>query len=162
MSGASGAAGGGGAAGATTGGSSMLTGTLGALGPAQPIMAGFAITNGPETLVYLSSAPLTCAQMMMGGVKWLSTLPAKSQVVEIVVPGTASAKTYMVGSFMAEVHYAEGSKSSSTEATASSGSVVFSKASKGGVHEGTVSATFPMGMLMGTFHTEWCQGGTEF
>ena len=140
----------------------MLTGMLGALGPVQPVMAGFAITNGPETIVYLSSAPLTCAQMMMGGVKWLSTLPAKSQVIEMVVPGTASAKTYMVGNFAAEVHYAEGSKSSSTEATASSGSIVYTKAAKGGVHEGMVNATFPMGSLMGTFHAEWCQGGTEF
>lgn len=139
-----------------------LTGTLGALGPVQPILAGFAITNGPETLVYLSSAPLTCAQMMMGGIKWLSKLPAKSQVIEIVIPGTASAKSYKVGNLAGEVHYAEGSKSSSTENTASSGTVVFSEASKGGVHEGSVMATFPNGMLMGMFHAEWCQGGTEF
>jgi hypothetical protein len=155
--GAGGAAGGGAAA-----AGNALTGTLGALGPAKPFVAAFAITNGPETLIYLSSAPLTCAQMMMGGVKWLSTLPAGSQVIEIVIPGMASAKSYMVGSFAAEVHYAEGSKSSSTEATASTGTVTFTKAAPNMVHEGMVTATFPMGMLMGTFHAEWCTGGTEF
>lgn len=157
--GATGAAGGGAANG------SMITGTLGALGPAQPVMAGWATTNGLETLVYLSTAPLTCAMMMTQGVKWLSKLPAGSQVIEIVVGNPSSTKTYMIGQAAAlgggEVNYAEGSKSSSTEVTGKTGKITFTKAGAMAVQEGTIEVTAPQ-MFSGTFHAEWCQGGTEY
>jgi hypothetical protein len=135
---------------------------LGKLGEAQPILAAFTITNGPETLTYLSSAPLTCADMMMMGAKWLSKLPAGTQVIEIVVPGTASAKTYQIGGLQGEVHYAEGGKSSSSEASASSGSIVFTQAAKGSAHDGTFTAQFSGSPVTGSFHAEWCQGGSEY
>jgi hypothetical protein len=163
----SGASGGGGSVAAGAGGSMSaggndLSGTLGALGAVKPVMAGWATTNGLETLIYLSSSPLTCAQMMTKGVKWLASLPAGTQVVEIVVRGTAMVGTTPVGPLQGEVNYAEGSKSSSNEVVASSGSIMFTKADAKKVFEGTLMATYPKGSLMGKFHADWCEGGTEY
>jgi hypothetical protein len=147
------------------GGASNITGTLGTLGPVQPLIAGWATTNGLETLVYLSSAPLTCAQMMTRGVKWLSTLPAHTQVIEIVVGNPSAVKSYAIGSSAAfgggEVNYAEGSKSSSTEVTGKAGTIMFTTATAKGVQEGTINVSAPF-MASGTFHAEWCEGGTEY
>jgi hypothetical protein len=144
---------------------SEITGTLGKLGAVKPIMAGWATTNGLETLVYLSSAPLTCAQMMTKGTRWLSTLPAGSQVIEIVVGQPSGVKTYTIGMSAAfgggEVNYAEGSKSSSTEVTGSAGTITFSMANAKGVQEGTIDVTAPYA-ASGRFHAEWCEGGTEY
>ena len=152
-----------GAGGSTAaGGGNNLTGTLGALGAVKPVVNGWATTNGLETLIYLSSSPLTCAMMMTKGVKWLASLPAGTQVIEIVVRGTAMVGTTPVGSLQGEVNYAEGSKSSSTEVNAKSGSIMFTKAEAKKVFEGTLMATYPSGNLMGTFHADWCEGGTEF
>jgi hypothetical protein len=135
---------------------------LGALGPVQPVMNGWATTNGPETLIYLATAKLTCPDMMTMGVHWLSKLPAKSQVIEIVVPGAASAKMYTVGApDRAEVNYAEGSKSSSTEVVGRAGSVTFTKVNAKMLYEGTIAVTSPF-TASGTFHAEWCQGGAEY
>jgi hypothetical protein len=100
--------------------------------------------------------------MMMMGVKWLSMLPAGSQVIEIVVRGVATPKMYTVGFLQGEINYAEGSKSSSSEVVGTAGSITFTKASAMGAHEGMIMGTFPMGMVSGTFHAEWCQGGTEY
>ena len=144
---------------------SNLTGTLGALGAVKPIMNGWATTNGLETLIYLSSAPLTCEMMAQMGVKWLRMLPAGTQVIEIVVMANPSAQTYSIGGpaafGAAEVNYAEGSKSSATEVTGSAGSVTLTKTAAMGVMEGTLSVTAPY-MLSGSFHADWCQGGTEY
>jgi hypothetical protein len=162
-SGAGGAGAGGASAGAggSSGGTNMITGMLGALGAAKPIVNAWATTNGPETLIYLSSATLTCPDMMTMGVKWLSKLPAGTQVIELVVPGTASTKTYNIGPLMGEVNYAEGSKSSATEVTGKAGSLTFTKVMAKGVHEGTFMVTSPF-TAMATFHAEWCQGGAEY
>ena len=147
-----------------TGGSS-ITGKLGALGDVKPIMNGYATTNGLETLIYLSSAPLTCAQMMTQGQKWLAKLPAASQVIEIVVGQPASVKMYPIGSPASlgggEVNYAEGSKSSSTEVTGRTGTVNITMAMAKGVHEGKIDVSAPF-TASGTFHAEWCEGGTEY
>jgi hypothetical protein len=165
--GASGSAGkSGGAAGTmASGNAGNITGTLGALGTVQPIMSGWATTNGLETLIYLSTAPLTCAMMMTRGTKWLSSLPAKSQVIEIVVGTPSAVKSYTIGTSAAlgggEVNYAEGSKSSSTEVTGSAGTIMLTKADAMGVQEGSIEVTAPY-MAKGTFHAEWCQGGTEY
>jgi hypothetical protein len=148
-------------AGGSSGGTNTITGTLGALGAAKPIMNAWATTNGPETLIYLSSAPLSCPDMMTMGVKWLSKLPAGTQVIELVVPGTASTKMYSIGPLMGEVNYAEGSKSSATEVTGKAGSLTFTKVMAKGVHEGSFMVTSPF-TAMATFHAEWCQGGTEY
>jgi hypothetical protein len=159
--GAGGSSAGTGGAGGSGGGTNTISGTLGALGAAKPIMNAWATTNGPETLIYFSSAPLSCADMMTMGVKWLSKLPAGTQVIEVVVPGAASVKTYMIGTLMGEVNYAEGSKSSATEVTGKAGSITFTKAMAKGVHEGSFMVTSPF-MVTATFHAEWCQGGAEY
>jgi hypothetical protein len=161
--GAGGAGGMGGSAGSSAG---SLTGTVGALGPAKPVVNGWATTNGLETLIYLSSSPLTCAMMMTQGTKWLSTLPAGTQVFEIVVGASPAAQTYMLGGAPAafgggEVNYAEGSMSSSTEVTGTAGSVTLTKTTPMGAQDGMISVTAPF-MVSGTFHAEWCQGGTEY
>jgi len=144
------------------GNSSNLTGTLGALGAVKPVVNGWATTNGLETLIYLSSSPLTCAQMMTMGTPWLRALPAGTQVIEIVVRGSAMVGTTNVGFLAGEVNYAEGSKSSSNEVNASGGSIMFTKVEDKKVYEGMVMATYPMGMLSGTFHADWCEGGAEY
>jgi hypothetical protein len=142
-----------------------ITGTLGALGAVKPIMNGWATTNGLETLIYLSTAPLTCEMMMTKGAKWLGKLPAGAQVLEIVVGTPPSAKTFMIGTSAAlgggEVNYAEGSKSSSTEVTGRSGSITLTKSMAMGVQEGMIDVSAPY-MAKGTFHAEWCEGGTEY
>jgi len=157
-------AGSGGSSGAAGGNGSSITGMLGALGAVQPIMAGFAITTATaETAIYLSSAPLTCPQISTPGGRWLGSLPAGTQVIEIVVAGAATAKSYTVGGLGgAELNYAAGGMSSSTEKHSSAGSITFTKASTGGVHEGSLMGTNVSGMIMGSFHAEWCQGGQEY
>jgi hypothetical protein len=154
--GASGAAGG--------GGGSDITGTLGTLGAVQPIMAGFALTTSTgETAVYLSSAPLTCAAISTPGGRWLGSLPAGTQVIEIVVAGGASAMMYSVGGLGGiELNFAAGGMSSATEKHSTAGTVTFTKASVGGAHEGSIMATNSGGMIMGTFHADWCAGGQEY
>src|SRR5712671_1782767 len=95
---------------------------LGLLGPVQPVMAGWATSNGLENLIYLSTAPLTCKMMQTMGTKWLATLPAKTQVIEIVT-NTSYLKegSLNIGFPTGEVNYAEGSKSSSTEVQGTGG-----------------------------------------
>jgi hypothetical protein len=159
--GKAGAASSAGAGGSSAGGSSV-TGTLGALGPVQPILNAWATTNGPETLIYLTTATLTCADMMTMGVKWLSKLPAGSQVIEIIVPGSPTTKSYTIGfPDRGEVNYAQGSTSSRTEVTGSAGTIMFTNVVSKMVYEGTINVTAPFS-AMGMFHAEWCQGGAEF
>ena len=136
-----------------------LTGTLGTLGAVQPMVSSFVISNGGETLVYMSSAPITCAQLKTSG--WLPSTPKGSQVVEIVVKGAA--KTGPVAVPTAEVNYAAGGQSSLFEVRASSGSVTFITAEVNGVVEGSVNASYAGGgTLSGTFHAEFCADGQGF
>ncbi|HVW24932.1 MAG TPA: hypothetical protein VHC69_06150 [Polyangiaceae bacterium] len=151
-----------GAGGATSGGSASLTGTLGSLGAVKPIVNAWVISNSGETLIYLSSAPLSCMMMQTMGVGWLPMLPAGSQVVEMVVKGTPTAKTYPVGFVQGEVNYAPGGMSSSYETNASSGSITLTMASANGPVEGSVMATYPMGSVMGTFHAEFCPMASQY
>jgi hypothetical protein len=135
---------------------------LGALGAVKPIVSAWVVSNSGETLIYLSSAPLTCMMMQTMGVGWLPKLPAGSQVVEIVVKGAPSAKTYPVGFLQGEVNYAPGGMSSSYETSASSGSITFTMAMANGPVEGSVMATYAMGSVMGTFHAEFCSMGSQY
>ncbi|MEY4510922.1 MAG: hypothetical protein RLZZ450_3044 [Pseudomonadota bacterium] len=134
-----------------------LTGTLGTLGAVMPTVSSWAISNSGETLIYLTSAPLTCEQLKVS--RWLGAFTTGAQVVEIVVRGNAP-----VG--MArnpEVNFAAGGKSSAYETTAATASVTFTKSEPMGVIEGTVSATYrPSGDVMGTFHAEFCAGGQGY
>jgi hypothetical protein len=149
-------------AGGTSGGSASITGTIGALGAVKPIVNAWVISNSGETLIYMSTAPLTCMMMQTMGVGWLSKLPAGSQVVEIVVKGTPSAKTYPVGPLQGEVNYAPGGMSSAYEKNATGGSITFTSAMANGPVEGSVMATYAMGSIMGTFHAEFCSMGSQY
>jgi len=103
-----------------------LTGTLGTLGSAKPIVAAFTIHNGNQGRVYLSSAPLTCTQIMMAG--WLSSAAAGSHVTEIVVARWEGGIAFSIGAGgqypeMGEVNYAAGGRSSADEVMAKSGTM---------------------------------------
>jgi hypothetical protein len=67
-----------------------------------------------------------------------------------------------VGFLMGEVNYAAGMKSSTSETVASSGSIMITKAAATGPIEGSITATYPSGSVMGTFHAEYCAGGSEY
>jgi uncharacterized cupin superfamily protein len=152
QAGATGASGG--AAGQSSG--TSLSGTLGALGAIKPTVSSLVISNSGETLVYLSSGPLTCELLTVS--PWLSSAEAGSQVVEIVIKGAPK-----IGTMDSEVNYAEGGKSSSYEVNAKTGSVTFTKAEIKGVVEGTVMATYDDGStLSGSFHAEFCDGGQDY
>lgn len=139
--------------------STSITGTLGSLGAVQPTASSFVISNSGETLVYLSSGTLTCDQIKVS--RWLGSATANSQVIEIVISGAPStAKTYAVPP--SEVNFAQGGKSSATETSADSGSVVFSRADSGGDVEGTLSAAYGSAHITGVFHATFCASGQGY
>lgn len=139
---------------------SALTGTLGKLGPVQPIVSSYVISNSGETLIYLSTATITCQTLQTS--RWLGGTQAGSQVVEIVMRGNPSAGQ-TVNVPPGEVNYAAGGKSSSYEVVATSGSFTFSSAKAMGLVEGSVSATYADGSkIAGTFHAEFCANGQQF
>jgi hypothetical protein len=151
-----------------------LTGTLGTLGPAKPIAAALAVHIGKQGVIYLSSAPLTCAQIMTAG--WLQSATAGSQVVEIV-SSPLSAGVYPIGAAggalrMGAVNYAAGGTPSTAEVMAQSGTVLVSAIFLGpgdpytatGLLRGSVvDATFADGSkLAGTFFADFCVGGQHY
>lgn len=141
----------------TGAGTTALTGTLGALGAVKPTATSLWISNSGETLVYMSSAPITCDMLKTS--RWLGSAPAGAQVVEIVIKGAPKLQEYPVPP--GEVNYAQGGKSSSYEINADAGKIVFTKADAT-VVEGTVTATYAMGSVSGTFHAEFCAGGQGY
>jgi hypothetical protein len=128
----------------------------------KPTVNAFWVSNSGETLIYLSSAPLTCMMMQTMGLGWLNKVAAGAQVIEIVVKGAPAVKTYPVGFLQGEVNYAPGGMSSSYETTASSGSITFTMATPMGPVEGMVMATYASGNVMGTFHAEYCANGSQY
>jgi hypothetical protein len=146
-----------------TDGATTLSGTLGDLGKLLPTATSLVISNSGETLVYLSSATITCTTLSVS--RWLGSIEAGAQVVEIVVKSSTTTGTLAVGGKNgAEVNYAKGGRSSSYEQAASSGSVTFTKNEPQGVVEGSFSATYasPTGDVSGTFHAEFCDGGQGY
>lgn len=139
-----------------------LAGSLGALGDVREIVSSLFIVNSGETLVYLSSAELSCEVLMREGGRWLPSLPVGSQVLEIVVKGTPKLGVVQVDHV--EINYAPGGKSSSYEKGAHSGEVTFTVSRPGEIMEGVVHATYtsPQAEVMGTFHAEFCPGGQEY
>ncbi len=136
-----------------------LSGALGALGAVKPTVSSLWISTLGETLVYFSSAQLTCDQVKK--LRWLGTVPAGAQVVELVRAGAPMVGTTAVPP--ATVSYAEGGKASSSEISATGGSITFTKAEANGVIEGTFTASFDGGdTLEGTFHAAFCAGGQDF
>lgn len=136
--------------GSGAGGGTTLTGTLGSLGPAQTPVNCWVTSNFlGETLIYITTAPLTC-QAMAGS--WLGTLPTDSQVVELVVSGGAT-----VGMTSGEVNYVQGGTSSVFE-QAGNGTITFTTVNAMMEYDGTFSGNG----IMGTLQCMWCQGGTEY
>jgi hypothetical protein len=141
------------------GGATALTGTLGKLGDAKPTVSSLFISNSGETLIYLSSAALTCAQLTES--RWLGSVSSGAQVVEIVISGAPALGKVAVPP--AEVNYAGGGKSSSYEVLADSGSITFTKFEAKKVVEGTLSASYGgSDSIKGTFHAEFCVGGQGY
>lgn len=133
-----------------------LTGTLGDLGPVEPTVSSLYISNSGETLVYMSSAAITCSTLQNS--RWLGSTTSGSQVVEIVISGDPAVKTFAD----AEVNYAKGGRSSSYEKNADSASVTFTKVEANSVVEGTLSATYGANSISGTFHATFCANGQGY
>ena len=134
-----------------------LTGTLGTLGAVKPTVSSIWITNSGETLIYLSSATLTCAQVKVS--RWLGAYTSGAQVVELIVSGTPKLGDTLVPP--GEANYAAGGKSSAYEVVADSGKLTFTRVDAA-VLEGKVTATYPSGNLSGTFHAEFCPSGQGY
>jgi len=135
-----------------------LTGMLGDLGTVVDTVSSKVISNSGETLVYLTSAELTCDQLMVS--RWLGAFDKGAQVVEIVISGPPH-----VGQAYddAEVNYASGGKSSAYEVGAKTTHVVFTESQKDGPVAGTVSATYANGgHVQGVFRAEFCGGGQGY
>lgn len=160
-SGAPGSAGGGaGTSGSVTGGApgkTSLSGTLNTLGALQPTVSSLWISNSGETLIYLSSAEITCDELTVS--RWLGSTTAGSQVVEIVIKGDPKVGDYPVPP--GEVNYAQGGKSSAYEVNADAGKISFT-AADAQVVEGTVMATYGSNSLRGTFHADFCASGQNY
>jgi hypothetical protein len=147
---------GGGADGAS--GATNITGMLGSA-PVKPIVSAFLVTTSPgETIIYLIAGPVTCAQISISG--WLPSIAAGTQVIEIIFPSTTT--TGMVSIPSGEANYAFGGMSSLTETVATSGSINITKNTPNTAIEGTVTATYASGSIMGSFHANYCAGGMAF
>ncbi len=145
---------------ADAGADAPITGTLGTLGAVQPIVSSLVISNSGETLVYLSTAPLSCATLQSS--RWLGTQPAGSQVIEVVMRGAPTA-AQMVQVPPGEVNYAAGGRSSSYEVGASADTITFTEAAAGGPVAGTLRATYRNGsMIAGSFRAEFCDHGQQY
>lgn len=141
----------------------VLTGDLGELGPLQPIVSGQVIEYSGETITYLSTVDLPCASMAES--RWLGSLPAEAQIVEIVFKSDTTGSDLEVGGTGSlEVNYAKGGRSSAYEVGASSGTVTLTDHTAGGPIAGYVDATYksPDGFLAGPFEAEFCPGGQQY
>jgi len=144
-------------------GATSLSGTLGDLGAVEPTVSSFVISNSGETLVYLTSAPITCDTLTTS--RWLGSIDANAQVVEIVVKSSFTTGTATVGgSPSVEVNYAKGGRSSAYEQNAASGTVTFTTNTPKGPVAGTVDAKYanPTGNVSGQFSAEFCDGGQGY
>lgn len=141
--------------------STMLWGNLGELGELKPTASSFVIENSGEVLVYMSSTPLTCAQIQVS--RWLGGVEMGAQVVELVVPADKATGTVEVGEGGAEVNYALGGRSSAYEQSAMGGHVTFTKPLPGTV-EGTFVGEFAdsADSVKGRFQAEYCDGGQGY
>ena len=140
----------------TTG--TAITGTVGTLGPAQPTVSSFMISNSGETLIYLSSGALTCSQLTVS--RWLGGTMPGTQVIELVFHGAP-----MVGDIQVppgEVNYAPGGMSSANEVNADSGKITFTAADPMGMVAGSFSAKYGSDSIAGTFHATFCANGQGY
>ncbi|HNI36523.1 MAG TPA: hypothetical protein PLV93_14070, partial [Microthrixaceae bacterium] len=140
----------------------LLMGELGDLGEIEPTVASIMIENSGETLVYLSSVSLTCAQLMVS--RWLGDVAVGAQIIEIVVPSTRASGTVAVEEGGAEVNYAAGGKSSAYEVAATDGHVTFTQSEPGVKVVGTVEASYAGAdaEVRGRFYATFCPGGQGY
>ena len=136
----------------------VITGTLGELGAAGPVVSSLFITNSGETLVYLATQPLSCNGLTLS--RWLGQTPPETQVVEIVIRGDATVDTFDVPPN--EVNYAKGGRSSAFEVVADSGSVTFVTAKESELVEGELRVNYGADEVAGTFHATFCDGGQGY
>jgi hypothetical protein len=135
-----------------------LQGRLGDLGDAKPMVSSLMIANSGETLIYMSTEPLTCAGLTIS--RWLGQVPPDAQVVEVVIKGDPAEKTYAVPP--SEINYAKGGRSSAYEVTADSGEITFVTAKPNELVEGEIDAHYGDDELKGTFHATFCDGGQGY
>ncbi len=135
-----------------------LTGSLGELGEVQPMVSSLMIANSGETLVYLSTAPLSCNGLTIS--RWLGQTPPEAQVVELVLQGDPEVKTYDVPP--SEVNYAKGGRSSAFEVVADSGTIEFVTAKSHELVEGQIDVLYGTDEVKGTFHATFCDGGQGY
>lgn len=139
-------------------GPTTITGKLGDLGEVGKIVSSLWITNSGESLVYLSTATITCDTLTTS--RWLGSTEAGSKTIEIVIKGNPAVGDKAVPP--AEVNYAPGGKSSAYEKNAEDGSVSFTKADAKTV-QGTVTASYSDGTkIEGTFNATFCTGGQDW
>ncbi len=142
-----------------SGSGTTISGTLGDLGAAQPTVSSLMIANSGETLIYLSSGPITCDELMVS--RWLGGTMAGTQVVELVFHGTPALGDIQVPP--GEVNYAPGGMSSSHEVSADSGKITFTEATANTSAAGTFTGTYGgSDTITGSFHATFCAGGQGF
>ncbi len=135
-----------------------VAGTLGDLGPAQPMVSSLMIENSGETLVYLSTTQLSCNGLTIS--RWLGQTPPEAQVIEVVLHGTAAVSTFDVPPN--EVNYAKGGRSSAFEVVADSGQLNVVTARPGELVEGDFDVFFGADEVTGSFHATFCDGGQGY
>lgn len=135
-----------------------LSGSVGDLGAAKPTVSSLMISNSGETLIYMSSAEITCKQLQES--RWLGGTPAGSQIVEIVFSGAPEVGTIDVPP--GEVNVAPGGKSSSYETTADSGQIDVTAFEVDSLIEGTLTAAYGRNTLSGQFHATFCANGQGY
>jgi hypothetical protein len=152
------------AAGDASSGGNDITGTYGTE-PIKPIVAAFWIgmpgnpnESGGGPFIYLFSGPVSCADLSKGS-GWLTTIPAGTQVLELIVGTTNVGAAGHAAANVVEANYAFGG--SATEARATAGNVTLTAYAKDVAVDGTVDLTFPSGQAKGTVHAVWCAAGHE-
>ena len=116
--------------------------------------------GGP--FIYFFGGSVTCNQLSKAD-KWGDTIPAGTQVLEIIAGSTSAGialpTAQDAAANVAEVNFIHGGSPDDTRAT--SGTVTLTSYVKGASVDGTVDVTFPTGSAKGTFHATWCPGGHE-
>jgi hypothetical protein len=148
-------------------GNSDLTGTYGTA-DILPIEAAYWIgspgnageSNGGP-FIYLFGGPVSCNDLSQGA-GWLDSLPADTQVLEMIVGSTTTGSEVPVGdpgSDGVEINYNVAGQDNET--TADSGGVTLTTYTADTEVDGTVDATFAEGSASGTFQAVYCATGNE-
>lgn len=150
------------------GGTAALTGEYGTE-PITPVMSaiwigipGDATESAGGPFIYLFGGSVTCNQLSKAD-KWGDTVPAGTQVLEIIAGSTTAAVALPAspnaGANVSEVNFIHGGNADDTRAT--SGAVTLTSYVKGASVDGTIDVKFPTGSAKGSFHAMWCPGGHE-